>query len=295
MWIVGVVRESGCVVDGCTRSLAPAWVSTKKLLARRLRAGVLSCHATVNVPSATARTVSQWIAAHRRVHDTRPWQRAATLWVQAVMLLRRLIEATSIAGLARDAGVWPASAYRYLHEALDVVAHRAPDLPQTLQQPRYQGEPFLCAGGTLIRTNWVAARNPENSRHLWYCGKHKAFGSGVQVLIDHTDLPVLGLAGQARLHPRHHRRPRPRAARPVQDRLPGHADHWRRRAIPVPGQACSPRSRAPGPAPTTSPTTTSVPPCEPRPSEPTLCSTMAGFKQNRIPVRSWVAVSAGAV
>lgn len=63
---------------------------------------MLSYRATLDVPSATARTVARWLSAHRRAHDVRPHQRAATCWVQAVMLLRWLIEATAVAALARE-------------------------------------------------------------------------------------------------------------------------------------------------------------------------------------------------
>ena len=45
-------------------------------------------------------------------HDMRPWQRAATSWVQAVMLLRWLIEAANVAAVARDVEASPATAYR---------------------------------------------------------------------------------------------------------------------------------------------------------------------------------------
>ena len=48
----------------------------------------MSYRATVDVPIATVRTVSGWLTAHRRAHDTRPHQRAATTWVQAVLVLR---------------------------------------------------------------------------------------------------------------------------------------------------------------------------------------------------------------
>ncbi|ERH20976.1 hypothetical protein HMPREF1549_00934 [Actinomyces johnsonii F0510] len=37
----------------------------------------MSYRATLDVPIATARTVSGWLIAHRRVHDIRPHQRAA--------------------------------------------------------------------------------------------------------------------------------------------------------------------------------------------------------------------------
>lgn len=151
---------------------------------------MLSYRATLDVPDATARTVSRWIAAHRRRHDVRPWQRAATSWAQTIMLLRWLIQAADVVAVARDAGVSPATAYRYLHEALDVVSSRAPDLPDVLRQLKDKGEPFVCLDGTLIPTDRVAARDPDTGYHLWYSGKHKAFGGNVQVLTDHTGYPV---------------------------------------------------------------------------------------------------------
>ena len=46
----------------------------------------VSCRAILDVPEATARTVSRWLAAHRRAHDTRPHQRAATPWAQDMKL-----------------------------------------------------------------------------------------------------------------------------------------------------------------------------------------------------------------
>ncbi|QHO90539.1 IS5/IS1182 family transposase [Actinomyces sp. 432] len=151
---------------------------------------MLSYRATLDVPVTTARTVSRWITAHRRHHDARPWQRAATSWAQAVMLLRWLIEAPAVTTVARDAGVSPATAYRYLHEALDVVSSKAPDLPDVLRTLKDKGEPFVCLDGTLIRTDRVAERDPDTGYHLWYSGKHKAFGGNVQVLTDHTGYPV---------------------------------------------------------------------------------------------------------
>ena len=48
-------------------------------------------------------------------------------FVQAVMLLRGFKEATDLPVLARDARVSIATGYRYLHEAIDVIAHQAPD------------------------------------------------------------------------------------------------------------------------------------------------------------------------
>ncbi|WP_373314041.1 hypothetical protein [Actinomyces capricornis] len=41
-----------------------------------------------------------------------------------------------------------------------------------------------------IRTDRVAAHNPDTGCHMWYSGKHKAFGGNVQVLTDPTGYPV---------------------------------------------------------------------------------------------------------
>ena len=70
----------------------------------------------------------------------------------------------------RDSRVSRATAYRYLHEALGVIADRAPDLPEVLQRLRRAEEPFVCLDGTVIRTDRVARRNPDTGRHPWYSG-----------------------------------------------------------------------------------------------------------------------------
>ncbi|MDU0347706.1 transposase family protein [Actinomyces sp. MRS3W] len=150
---------------------------------------MLSYRATLDVPDATARTVTRWLADHRRAHDIRPHQRAATCWSQTVMVLRWLVEATNVRVLARDSGISIATAYRYLHEALDVISQHAPDLIDTLKELVEAGESYVCLDGTLIHTDRVDERS-ESGKHLWYSGKHKAFGGNVQVLTDSTGYPV---------------------------------------------------------------------------------------------------------
>ncbi len=78
---------------------------------------MITYRATLDVPAGTLRAVTAWLRAHRKAHDTRPWQRAATVYVQAVMVLRWFKDATDIRLLARDGGVSVATGYRYLHEA----------------------------------------------------------------------------------------------------------------------------------------------------------------------------------
>src|SRR4051795_10204835 len=85
----------------------------------------------------------------------------------------------------REAGVCIATAFRYLPEALDVIAAHAPALDDVLADAHAAGLPFLVLDGTLVPTDRVAAR-AERGHHLWYSGKHHAFGGNVQVVFDPT-------------------------------------------------------------------------------------------------------------
>ena len=108
---------------------------------------------------------------------------------QVVLALRWLRHRLDVRTLAADAGVSIATAYRYLHEALDVIAAHAPALGAVLTHARAVGLPFLCLDGTLIPTDRVAAR-AERGHHLWYSGKHHAFGGSVQVICDPGGFPL---------------------------------------------------------------------------------------------------------
>jgi len=149
---------------------------------------VITYRATLDVPADTVRIVSSWLLAHRRAHDVRPWQRAATPYVQAVMVLRWFKEATDLRILARDAAVSIATAYRYLHEAIDVIAAHAPELPDVLAQGADQAWAFVCLDGTLIASTRSAARS-DAGHDVWYSGKHKRHGGNIQVLTGPTGYP----------------------------------------------------------------------------------------------------------
>ena len=150
---------------------------------------MITYRATLPVPHETVARVSGWIQAHRRAHDLRPRQRAATCWTQAILVLRWYTDGTDLAQLARDAGVSVATGYRYLHEAIDVIADRGPDLHDVLTAMRERGEAFVCLDGTLIET--AACHAPdENGSDLWYSGKHKRHGGSIQVLTDACGHPI---------------------------------------------------------------------------------------------------------
>ncbi|WP_415170895.1 hypothetical protein [Nocardioides sp.] len=57
---------------------------------------MITYRASLDVPTQTLVTVCRWLREHRRVHDRRPWQRAAGVHAQAVMVLLWFKERTDI-------------------------------------------------------------------------------------------------------------------------------------------------------------------------------------------------------
>ncbi len=76
--------------------------------------------------------LSRLLAAHRRHIGTSRGSRALGPFRQDVLILRWFRERGCVHCLARDAGVSQAIGYRYLHERIDVLAEKAPDLHQVL-------------------------------------------------------------------------------------------------------------------------------------------------------------------
>lgn len=150
---------------------------------------MLSYRATLDVPVETVARVSRWLQAHRRRVDARPWQRAGTCWTQAVLVLRWLVDGTDVHLLAREAKVSQATGYRYLHEALDVIAAHAPQLPEVLAAGREAGWAFVSLDGTLIETSRSSTRS-VSGHDLWYSGKHRHHGGNIQVVMDPTGFPI---------------------------------------------------------------------------------------------------------
>ena len=92
----------------------------------------MSHRASLDVSASVLKAVTGWIGRHRRRPGSRPEQRAATVHTQVVLVLRWLRHRLDLRTLAHEAGVSIATAYRYLHEALEVIAAHAPDLHLSL-------------------------------------------------------------------------------------------------------------------------------------------------------------------
>lgn len=124
----------------------------------------MSDRARLDVSAPVLKAVTGWIARHRRRPGTRPAQRAATVHTQVTLVLRWLRHRLDLRVLALQAKVSIATAYRYLHEGLDVIAAHAPTLHDVLAAARAAGTPYLCLDGTLVPTNRVAERAEVDGR-----------------------------------------------------------------------------------------------------------------------------------
>ncbi len=145
--------------------------------------------ATLDVPRHIVEYLAGLLAAHRRRISTPRGSRALGPFRQAVLALRWLRERGCVHRLARDAGIPQATGYRYLHEAISVLAEQAPDLHAVLDRCRDQQMTHVILDGTLIRSDRVAGLR-DNGNDLWFSQKHKAFGGNVQFLAAPDGTPL---------------------------------------------------------------------------------------------------------
>jgi hypothetical protein len=153
--------------------------------------------AVLPVDEDTVQFVSALLAADRRRRRTRRKRRALGCYRQAVLVLRWLLDGTRLAQLAADNAIGRSTAYRYLHEGIDVLAERAPGLRGALLAARAAGYAHVTVDGTLIRTDRChvpgpTARTDRSGRQvdLWWSGKHAAHGGNVQVIAAPDGWPI---------------------------------------------------------------------------------------------------------
>src|SRR5213080_4138622 len=116
--------------------------------------------AVLPVRKSTVLFVSGLLAVERRRRGTRGRRRALGCYRQAVGVLRWFLDGTRLAQLAADNRVGRSTAYRYLHEGIDVLAAVAPGLRGALLAARTAGHPHVTVDGTLIRTDRCCVSAP---------------------------------------------------------------------------------------------------------------------------------------
>jgi hypothetical protein len=78
--------------------------------------------------------------------------------------------------LAAEANLPISTSYRYLHDAIDVIADQAPDLHDVLDMARRQGWSHVTVDGTLIEIDRVN----ERTETVIICGTRQAQNPGRQ-------------------------------------------------------------------------------------------------------------------
>ena len=157
----------------------------------------VSYTAVLPVDEETVQFVSALLAADRRRRRTRPKRRALGCYRQAVLILRWFLDGTRLTQLAADNQIGRSTAYRYLHEGIDILAATSPGLRGALLAARAAGHPHVTVDGTLIRTDRCSvagptarADRPDRRVDLWWSGKHAAHGGNVQVIAAPDGWPI---------------------------------------------------------------------------------------------------------
>src|SRR3954468_18391478 len=153
--------------------------------------------AVLPVAEETVLFVARLVAAERRRRGTRSRRRVLGCYRQAVLVLRWFVDGTRLAQLAADNRIGRWTAYRYLHEGIDVLAAQAPGLRGALLAARIAGHPHVHVDGTLIRTDRCHAPgptartdHPDRRVDLWWSGKHACHGGNVQVVTVPDGWPI---------------------------------------------------------------------------------------------------------
>jgi hypothetical protein len=154
---------------------------------------MLSYPSAITLSTHSLTHLADLIRAHRRQIGSR-WRRLDP-GRQALLALAHLRNGDTCTRLAAGFGVGVATAWRYLHEAVDLLAATAPTLDQAMRVIRTLA--FVILDGTLIAIDRL--RGAKDRRH--YSGKHKRHGVNVQVIADaHGRLVWLSAALPGSVH-----------------------------------------------------------------------------------------------
>jgi hypothetical protein len=147
----------------------------------------------LDVPRELIRYVAGLLRAERRTRGTRKGTRRLTCWLQALFVIAWFRDKPNITRHGRAFGLAQATAYRYLHEAIDVLADQAPDLHQALERAVADGLSRLFLDGKIFdsdrcRLKTVSVKGEAIDE--WYSGKTGDFGGNVQALCEPGGLPI---------------------------------------------------------------------------------------------------------
>jgi len=128
----------------------------------------------VEVSSSALRFLAARLREHRRALGTR-WRRLSP-GRQALLALAHLRNGQPYAQLAAGFRIGTTTVYRYVTEAVELLAALAPTLAEAVRAASMKA--YLILDGTLLPIDRIAADRP------FYSGKHKKHGMNVQVIAD---------------------------------------------------------------------------------------------------------------
>jgi hypothetical protein len=154
---------------------------------------VISYPAMLDVPVELLRFVARLLRTERKARGTRKRTRALTCWYQAVFAVAWFRDRPNITRHATAFGLSQATGYRYLHEVIDVLAARAPDLHEVLARAIDHGIPHLILDGKVFDTDRLREKTTSvkgEQIDAWYAGKTHDFGGNVQILFEPGGFPI---------------------------------------------------------------------------------------------------------
>jgi transposase-like protein len=132
----------------------------------------------MTVSSRALTTLTDALRAHRSQRATR-WRKLSA-GRQALLVVAYLRKGETYADLACEFGIGTSTVYRYVREALTLLAAMAPTLEQAIEVASRKA--FVIGDGTLLRIDRVGMASGRD--RAFYSGKHKAHGLNVQVIAD---------------------------------------------------------------------------------------------------------------
>ena len=139
---------------------------------------MLSYPSGMTVSTRALSTLADVLRRRRREQATR-W-RKLTAGRQALLVVAHLRKGETYSDLACGFGIGTSTVYRYLREAIGLLAAMAPTVDQAIAVAR--GKAFVILDGTLLRIDRVGMTAGYD--RAFYSGKHKCHGVNVQVIAD---------------------------------------------------------------------------------------------------------------
>ncbi|MEU7696238.1 MULTISPECIES: transposase family protein [Microbispora] len=149
--------------------------------------------ATLDVPRELLGYVGRLLYRERRRRGTPKNSRRLTCFHQALFALAWFRSKPNIRLHGIAFGLSQATAYRYLHEAIDVLSTQAPDLHQALDRAVAAGVPHLILDGKIFNTDRCRIKTTSvkgETIDAWFSGKTSDFGENVRALCEPDGFPI---------------------------------------------------------------------------------------------------------